>query len=50
MQAAIRNPVNPPALSDIELRGPIARQMDAFLQERIFSDFAREEIYAETEE
>lgn len=50
MQAAVRNLVNPPALSDIELRGPIARQMEAFLQERIFSDFAKEEIYAETEE
>ena len=50
MKNAVKNVVFPPALSDLEIRGPIARQMDAFLYERIFSDFAKKEIYAETEE
>ena len=50
MQDAVKNAVFPPALSDLEIRGPIARQMDIFFYERIFSDFAKNEIYAETEE
>ena len=48
MQDAVKNLVFPPALSDLEIRGPIAEQMDTFLYERVFSDFylCSQRIYA----
>lgn len=36
MQDAVKNAVFPPALSDLEIRGPIARQMDTFFTNGFF--------------
>jgi len=50
MQDAVKNKLNPPSLSNLSLMGPIGKQMDIFLYERVLSDFAKQEIYGETEE
>ena len=50
MQDAVQNKLNPPLLSNLSLKGPIADQMDIFLHERVLSDFAKNVIYQETED
>ena len=50
MQYAVKNILQPPKLSDMQLQGSIGQQMDRFFEERVLSFFAREVIYAETEE
>ncbi|MCQ2433145.1 MAG: glycoside hydrolase family 127 protein, partial [Clostridia bacterium] len=44
------NRLNPPSLSELHIHGSIGDQMETFFHERIFSDYARNTIYAETEE
>jgi hypothetical protein len=46
----IRNKVNELPLSNVKLGGDIGEQIHAFLCERVTNDFAKSEIYGETEE
>ncbi len=46
----VRNKVNPAKLSDVEILGSVAEQMNVFFEKRIFSDFARGAVYKETED
>ncbi|MBQ8510939.1 MAG: glycoside hydrolase family 127 protein [Clostridia bacterium] len=46
----INDRITPPALENLHLGGKIAEQMEAFFEERVFSDYAKNTVYAETEE
>lgn len=46
----INDKLNPPPLEGLHIGGSIGELMNRFFEERIFSDYAREVIYPETEE
>jgi DUF1680 family protein len=46
----IDNKLSPPELSDLRFRGKIAEQTETFFTQRVRSDYAKNVIYAETEE
>ena len=39
-----------PALSDVKLKGYAGEKMDLFFKNRVFSDFAKNEVFGEAEE
>ncbi len=45
----VKNKIQAAKLSDIKILGTVAEQMDIFFEKRIFSDFAQNAIYGETE-
>jgi len=47
---AVDNKIIPLPLSDIRFGGAVSKQADIFFEERVKSDFAKNEIYKETEE
>ena len=46
----VENRLTPPPLHQMRMHGKIAGQMETFFRERVLSAYAREVIYAETEE
>ena len=38
-----------PKLSDVKIEGAIGKKMDTFFRERVFSDYAKREIFGEAE-